>query len=150
MTTSMPCKIYQNGPGGAKVLFLGEFPKGARIEDGMNGTLRFSDRRSTRKLSQNNLYWRFINTYCLPAIHEHYDPTMGDEELHEILGQKLMPVLKVINGKAFKSRKPTKDLSISDFADYFNKAIEYAGSELGVPTELFIAEYAEYKKYFGG
>lgn len=149
MITTIKVKLYQTDPGSLKVLLLSELPKKSTITDGMIAKLSWSDQRSTRKLSQNGLYWKFINEYCLPAIHSQFDPSMDAEEIHEILTRALLPQLKIINSKVYKSRKPTKELSVSDFADYFNKAIEFAGSEWNVPTELFIANYEKYKKEMG-
>ena len=145
----MTVKLYNSSPGKVTALLLGELPKGSSITDGQQATLTWTDGRSVRKITQNSLYWKFINDYCLPIIREQYDPTINAEEIHEALGRVLIPVKRVINGKSYHSRQQTSEMSISDFSDYFNKAIHYAGSEWDIPVEIFVANYEQYKKEMG-
>lgn len=134
--------------------------------------LQWRSDKSVRKLNQNGLYWLFM-TFCVGFLKEN-DPTMTPVELHESLKGTLLPkkVLTIptkawepsfenINGEIVESmvekdtsitllaNGSTRKMSVSDFAEYFNKAIEFMGS-LGVPVELFKAEYKDYCEKFLG
>lgn len=145
MTINISVKVYPSEPGSAKILFLGNLPKGTELVSGMNARLTFSDSRKRRRLTQNALYWIFINKHVVPAVRE-FDPTMSADEVHELFKNKFLGTIKIINGNAYKTVKSTTTESVSDFADYFNRCIEFAGSELGVMTELFHAEYGEIRR----
>ena len=146
MRTKLTVKLYNAGAGKVTALLLGELPKGSSISDGMRGELSWRDGRSVRRLTQQGLYW-LLNEFLQQYLSQD-DPAITAEEIHGINKNMFLPRLAVIAGKAFKSTKSTTVLSVSEFSEFMEKVINYWGS-LGIPVELFQAQYEEELKRRG-
>jgi hypothetical protein len=81
--------------------------------------------RATRSNPQNRYYWGCV----LNILSQHTGFT--PEEMHELLKQKFLPVLKMLpNGEEVKIPGSTAELDTSDFEDYLEKVKQFSIQEL--------------------
>lgn len=146
MTKQIPVKVISVNGGNINLASLCEQVPTA----GVGGILKYSDGEDKRELKQNDLYWLFIG-FCLPYLKKD-DPTLSLEELHNVWKMKFMSkvIIVKVNRKwtARKTTGSTTKLSICEFANYFSMCIEDAGT-MGIPTDLFLQRYENYKKHWG-
>jgi len=86
--------------------------------------------RKKRTLSQNGLYWKFLDV-VVQAVH---DETGNDkEDIHAFFKAQFLPVRTVAIGSETRSVPvSTTKLSTAEMGDYMTKIQAWCGSELGL------------------
>lgn len=128
--------IFTAENGKPKFADLSEYRFREHLKQHEGKTYEVYMRESKRSLSQNRLYWAWL---------EHVEKETGNtaSDLHEYFRRKFLPpkFIKVLD-KEVKIPASTTDLSKNDFGEYLDKCSMECGVELLDPTEAgFITNY---------
>ena len=80
------------------------------------------ERKSSRSVEQNNLYWQFVTEF---AAYTGYDKEM----MHDILRYKFLYELTDIDGKEHRRLLSTTKQSTKSMAEYFENCMRYAAEQ---------------------
>lgn len=95
----------------------------------------------TRSLDQNSFYWKYLDWVIQDGGLEGYDR----EELHDAFKRRFLVKKEFTAGKIkLYSYKSTSDLTISEFAEYFDRVDNVVNDVLGINTAPFHAEYEKF------
>ena len=95
----------------------------ASLDPNVRWTINVAPFKSTRSIEQNSRLWKL---YTLLGQHIGHTP----DEVHELMGFKLLRELKTINGEQVEVIKSTTKLNTKEMTDY-QDAIERWASEIG-------------------
>lgn len=94
---------------------------------------RIEQEKNTRTLSQNALYWKFLNIIEM-------ETGQGSDDMHEYFRRKLLPPKFIkVNGEEIKIPRSTTELKKHEFGEYMEKI----SALVGVPipdTEKYLKE----------
>ncbi len=85
------------------------------LKESEGKVFRIEQEKNTRTLSQNALYWKFLNIIEM-------ETGQGSDDMHEYFRRKLLPPKFIkVNGEEIKIPRSTTELKKHEFGEYMEK-----------------------------
>lgn len=124
----------------------GLFPANRVAQDAMaeiKGTVRVTMTGGRANQRRRNLYWALVGLVT-PLLNERYGMTLTEQDIHDIMRDKLgmFDEVTLPSGEVHRKRHSTSNRAMNeaDRADYLNKCISIWSTWTGVDVQTLTAE----------